>query len=484
MSPLPLPSARRSWRSASLLLALTVAPAILLTLIASRGDGIVDAAQLDGLLVSPATLGAAFAFYAAWRLSPQPVLGWLTFVSIVLSLQFLSTTGLQVMGADPSTTHPTTSMAFDVIVLLLVAGCWELARHGQVWGDPAVTGLVLGTALAALRLLSVTVVPSIDGDLGLRLALLPAIIALDLAVLVLAHTSRLTEPWIQYRLAGAVIAISGAYAATAIAPTHPLTAGISLGCNLLAMWIFLATALAVLRMQISTGLRQVDDLHGRLAKAEEGVRCSLARLHELNATIAGIVSASDLVHNNHDLPPRRRRALEEMIDAELARLQRLLGGEDAAGPPGTVDLDTTIARLVARHEVRGNQIRWQPTGQQVRAHADAVAEVLSILLDNAAKHGASGAEVEVRAVDQRVEITVADRGPGIPPELRSQVFDWGVRGAASQGQGIGLHIARDLMQQEGGYLEIRQSPGRGAVFVAGLRAAGNAGRDDAVAHVS
>ena len=94
--------------------------------------------------------------------------------------------------------------------------------------------------------------------------------------------------------------------------------------------------------------------------------------------------------------------------------------------------------------------------------------MFNVLLDNAAKHGRSEAEVAVELDGNYVEVAVHDDGPGVDPSLRTGLFEWGVRGASSSGQGIGLHVARDLAQQQGGYLRTRHVAGGGATFVLGL----------------
>jgi nitrogen-specific signal transduction histidine kinase len=76
----------------------------------------------------------------------------------------------------------------------------------------------------------------------------------------------------------------------------------------------------------------------------------------------------------------------------------------------------------------------------------------------------------VRTADRAetsVEIAVTDNGPGVSPELRRRIFAWGVSGPGSTGQGIGLHTARDLMERQGGYLELVESGDR-TTFVIGI----------------
>ena len=59
-------------------------------------------------------------------------------------------------------------------------------------------------------------------------------------------------------------------------------------------------------------------------------------------------------------------------------------------------------------------------------------------------------------------MTVADRGPGIPPEDRERVMEPFVRGDGSGGTGLGLSIARAIVESHGGRLWIRETPGGGA----------------------
>jgi signal transduction histidine kinase len=130
-------------------------------------------------------------------------------------------------------------------------------------------------------------------------------------------------------------------------------------------------------------------------------------------------------------------------------------------------LDATIGLIVISHEARGHPVSWRPAGLHVRAQPDAVAQVFNVLLDNAAKHGRSATQVSVERHGDYVEIVVRDDGPGVDPSLRARLFNWGARGDRSSGQGIGLHVARDLAQQQGGYLRLADGKG-GATFVLGL----------------
>ena len=97
-----------------------------------------------------------------------------------------------------------------------------------------------------------------------------------------------------------------------------------------------------------------------------------------------------------------------------------------------------------------------------------IEQVVLILVDNAAKHTPPGACVHLRARAERGELTieVVDQGPGIPPEELPLIFDRfyqiGPRRARKKGgAGLGLSIARTIVQAHGGSIAADSGPGRG-----------------------
>ncbi|HEU4905888.1 MAG TPA: HAMP domain-containing sensor histidine kinase, partial [Solirubrobacterales bacterium] len=94
------------------------------------------------------------------------------------------------------------------------------------------------------------------------------------------------------------------------------------------------------------------------------------------------------------------------------------------------------------------------------------------LLDNAVRHTPPGSTIELRLRRQgdSAVVEVADDGPGVPPELREQVFERFVRGegsadtAVSGGSGLGLAIVNAVAGSHGGRAEVAESPGGGALF--------------------
>jgi two-component system OmpR family sensor kinase len=96
---------------------------------------------------------------------------------------------------------------------------------------------------------------------------------------------------------------------------------------------------------------------------------------------------------------------------------------------------------------------------------DASKQVLLILLDNALKHSQGSVFVTVEPDEMQVEISVRDIGPGITPEALPHVFDRFYRGEASHtvpGYGLGLSIAKSLVEGQGGTITIESQVGVGS----------------------
>ena len=98
-----------------------------------------------------------------------------------------------------------------------------------------------------------------------------------------------------------------------------------------------------------------------------------------------------------------------------------------------------------------------------------IEQVLINLLENAIKYTPPGSPIELSAIGARdvVTVTVADRGPGIPPGDEQRVFEKFYRarsGDGSAGVGLGLTICRGIIEAHGGRIWIENRSGSGAAF--------------------
>jgi signal transduction histidine kinase len=291
-------------------------------------------------------------------------------------------------------------------------------------------------------------------------------------------------PRAAYRLALAVVAVCVNWAAVGyvnLGSAEALPSAIGLASGLVGAVLLVDTCLALLRLGVRADPPAVSALQDQLVALNAKGRSDLEKLHEIKSGVAGIASAVRLIRHGSLPQSLRRDQLEEMLAQEADRLERLMGRSDD-GPPdeskqgALVDLDQTIRPLVVAQRARGRLIHWQPSGQTAQGRQDDIAQVINILLENAAQHAPSApAGIDVRHRNGTIEIEVSDQGPGVPPGMQARLFEWGVRGAHSSGEGIGLNVAHRLMDDAGASLRLVSSPTSGATFVVGLRTEGDSG---------
>ena len=107
----------------------------------------------------------------------------------------------------------------------------------------------------------------------------------------------------------------------------------------------------------------------------------------------------------------------------------------------------------------------------INADLDRLGQVMNNLLSNAARYSAAGTAIRITGVEVEdgVEIQVADQGPGVAPEDCERIFEKFYRGKhgatlAVRGTGLGLAVARQLVEAHGGQIGVRSSLGHGSTF--------------------
>ncbi|MGD9744134.1 MAG: ATP-binding protein, partial [Dongiaceae bacterium] len=123
--------------------------------------------------------------------------------------------------------------------------------------------------------------------------------------------------------------------------------------------------------------------------------------------------------------------------------------------------------------------RNEADGVEVEADRGQLYRVIANLAQNALQSGAGAITVAARAAPDRVEIDVADNGPGLAPRSRENLFRPFAGSGRPGGSGLGLAIARELMRAHGGDLLLVESTGEGTLFRLELprrRAGGGNGR--------
>jgi two-component system sensor histidine kinase KdpD len=203
--------------------------------------------------------------------------------------------------------------------------------------------------------------------------------------------------------------------------------------------------------------------------------------HELRTPLAAISSAASALAEAKNSDGGFNRNMVAEIQEAAARLNRLVGNlldvtRLGSGHVRTKldwcdvgDLLQTTVRLLGR-EMAGREIKVEVAGKLPLARLDftLMQQALSNLLLNAAIHTPAGTSVLLQARHENGELllTVADNGPGLPPDLLPRIFDKFFRApnAPAGGSGLGLAIVKGFVEAHGGRISAANRPGGGAVF--------------------
>jgi signal transduction histidine kinase len=223
--------------------------------------------------------------------------------------------------------------------------------------------------------------------------------------------------------------------------------------------------------------RTMNEMLQRLQEAAGRQRRFVADAsHELRSPLASLRTQLEV---GRDYAHRDDDGIDDQL-AEVERMERLVGDllllaktdeRRLVVRSRPVDLRGVVLDEAERARAQG-RVRFDTaavTAATVNGDAEGLARVVRNLLENATRYARERVELTLAEHDGRVELSVADDGPGIPAEARERVFerfarlDEGrTRGAG--GAGLGLAIVRELVQAHGGSVTV----GGGARFVVTL----------------
>lgn len=207
---------------------------------------------------------------------------------------------------------------------------------------------------------------------------------------------------------------------------------------------------------------------------EDRERLFISISHDLRTPITRLKLRSELLDDDQ---------LRDEFEEDLDELDMMVKGalqcvKDTEIHENTAELrlDTLLSRLVRGARLGGHEVAFAESGLTVRAKPLALKRALGNLLDNALFYG-QRAEVSVAAEDGWVAIRIRDHGPGVAPQALGTVFEPRVRlshGRASNegGLGLGLGIARSIVQAQGGTLTLDNHPQGGLVATVRLPVGG------------
>ena len=225
--------------------------------------------------------------------------------------------------------------------------------------------------------------------------------------------------------------------------------------------------------------------HSEAGRESERLRSILldSVTHDFRTPLTAIKASAQSLLGDAELDEASRKELLTVINEECDRLDRLVGeaAQMAQLDAHAVELSLqyhpireaidaaleTNQKTLARHEVKLELGERLP---RVKMDLRQTGEILSQLLDNAAKYSPPGTRITITAEVQgpMLVTSVADQGSGIDAIDQSMIFDKFYRGRGLrqtvQGTGMGLAIAKAIVEAHGGTIALTTQPGRGSVF--------------------
>ena len=238
--------------------------------------------------------------------------------------------------------------------------------------------------------------------------------------------------------------------------------------------------------EIRQAAAAVNALANRLRLLEETRRRSLANIvHELGRPLGGIRAAAHTLRQAPGADPAVREELLGGIEGQIERMEPLL--DDLAQLHDQLDrrvvlnlqsvsvgdwLSSVLVTWRAAATEKG--LRWEASIDQdlpeVRLDPTRMAQAVGNLLGNAVKYTPPGGTVTLQVGSEKHELSirVSDTGPGIAPEDQAHVFEPFYRSDRGrrfpEGLGLGLTIARDVVEAHHGRLELESALGKGSCF--------------------
>ncbi len=203
--------------------------------------------------------------------------------------------------------------------------------------------------------------------------------------------------------------------------------------------------------------------------------------HELRTPLTSITAAITSLRSDPLLDRAQSEEMMQVIEEEAARLNRLVGQAMEMADLDAHDIKLDLRPYPMREAVdmaleavqvknRPVEIRLPEALPMVEMDLERIAKVLQHLIENAVKYSAEGSPIFISAEVARGELvtSVADRGVGVDDFERMMIFDKFYRGQGQryrvQGTGMGLAIAKAIVEAHGGSIEVTSQAGQGSVF--------------------
>jgi signal transduction histidine kinase len=205
-------------------------------------------------------------------------------------------------------------------------------------------------------------------------------------------------------------------------------------------------------------------------------RTPLTSLRQLSEMLSkGRVPTEDLKQKSYDILSRESERLQRLVESllDFGRIEARAFRYHYEHLDPVALVRDLVAEFQEKAAAQGYRVELELAGEYPLIHADREALGLALrnLLDNAVKYSPDCRTVWVEMARERgrLAIRVRDQGMGIPASEQKEIFKRFVRGTGSraaniQGTGIGLAMARHIVEAHGGEILLESKPGRGSTF--------------------
>lgn len=240
---------------------------------------------------------------------------------------------------------------------------------------------------------------------------------------------------------------------------------------------------SALENQLAQYLKASELSVRNIASEREKIKELIADIsHQTRTPLSNILLYAELLEE--EIPSGNQDSLQK-LHQQTEKLQFLIDGlvKLSRLETGIIVLHSTVGRLddmvvtvekIYRDKVRQKGLRLVVDSRDETEPCLAAfdekwsLEALNNIMDNAIKYTKAGSiTITLRAYEMFACVEIADTGIGIPEEERGAIFKRFYRGndvAQEEGVGIGLYLAREIMEQQGGYIKVSSKVGEGSVF--------------------
>ncbi len=233
----------------------------------------------------------------------------------------------------------------------------------------------------------------------------------------------------------------------------------------------------------TSGIAEIDTVAVQLAKSgamlterleAESALASDAS-HQLRTPLTALSMRLDeiLATSSEEWVREEARVSLEQVDRLTQVVHDLINAPRASQrrTPGVVELRQVLTQQSEEWKPAFRDAKRElrihiPKSAAVWASTGPLTQVLATLIENSLAHGDGTTHVKVRRNSHSTVIEIVDEGRGVDPELGNRVFERSVSGSQSKGTGVGLALARTLVEDDGGRLELLQErPAKFGVFL-------------------